>query len=296
MLNASVTSTEVSMPDDAPSSTKLMVGSAFKPDSDSDHAMTMMVMLLDLQDQALPIARLRAWAMDRSRLQSGETVIDVGSGTGTMVRELAAIVGPTGRATGIEPNPRLRALAVERAAAVPNADFVDGLADHLPCDDDSIDLVWCERVLQHLPDAAAAIAEFHRVLRPGGRAILLDSDHASRVTSDIDYEVEARIIASFLAALPNPRAARLIPRQAVTAGFTVDPDIGSAALVMPAKPPAGAPSVTEVSIRNAADTGRITAAEAEDALAGIRSAAESGWAFTAVTVFGFLIVKPETGS
>ena len=40
-------------------------------------------------------------------------------------------------------------------------------------------MIWCERVLQHLHDPQAAIDDFARVLRPGGRAVLLDSDHAT---------------------------------------------------------------------------------------------------------------------
>ena len=57
----------------------------------------------------------------------------------------------------MEPNPKLRELAANRVASVPGAGFVDGLAADLPVADGSVDLLWCERVLQHLADPQAAI-------------------------------------------------------------------------------------------------------------------------------------------
>ena len=100
-----------------------------------------------------------------------------------------------GWVTGIEPNARLRALAASRAEnnGVPNVSFIDGFAGALPFEDSSVDLVWCERVLQHLNDPQAAIDDIARVLRPGGRAVLLDADQGTRIMSDLDPESCLRI-------------------------------------------------------------------------------------------------------
>ena len=220
----------------SPDPDQVELGQAFRVGAEGDEAVQLMVTLLDRQDAALPIRRLRDWGLGLAKVQFGETVVDVGSGTGTMLRELGTLVGPGGRAVGVEPNPRLRAVATERATASANISVIDGLAGTLPFDDESVDLVWCERVLQHLTDPQGAFTEFARVLRPGGRAVVLDSDHASRVISDIDFEVEAKILDAFIQVMPNARAARHIPRQAMAAGFTVDPDIGSAALLLPTRP------------------------------------------------------------
>lgn len=269
----------------------LKLGQAFKAGSDSDFAVRLMVTLLDLQDATRPIRRLRDWALDAARVQPGETVVDVGSGTGTMTRELSGLVGAGGRAVGVEPNLKLRAIAEQRAAGgAAVVTFVDALADALPFPDASVDLVWCERVLQHLADPQSALDEFARVLRPGGRAVLLDSDHASRVTSDVDYEVEAKINDAFLGVTPNGRAARHIPRQAIAAGLRVDPDIGSAALILPNLPDDG-PSMLDVAARQAVAQGAITQAEADEAVKRQRVAAAAGYAFSAVTIFGFLLTK-----
>ena len=110
---------------------------------------------------------------------------------------------------------------------------MDGLAGELPLADDSVDLLWCERVLQHVRGRAGRDDDFARVLRPGGRAVLLDSDHATRITAGIPESVEAKMAEAFRIQIANPRAARHIPEQAIRAGLTVDPDIGSAALILP---------------------------------------------------------------
>jgi SAM-dependent methyltransferase len=265
---------------------------AWRPSSQDDDDIELMVMLLDLQDASPPISRLRAWALDALAVRSGEVAVDVGSGTGTVTRLLGSLVAPDGRAIGVEPNVPLREIAEARATAAVGLSFVDGLAAELPMADESVDVLWCERVLQHLPDPQAAIEEFARVLRPGGRAVLLDSDHASRVMSALDYEVEAKINTAFMGQIPNPRAARLIPQQAMRAGFTMDPDIGSAALLISPQELLRAPFI-RIAADQAVSDGTLGQAEADEAVRAVREAAEAGHAFSAVTMFGFLLRKPE---
>jgi SAM-dependent methyltransferase len=223
-------------------------------------------------------------------LQSGEVVVDVGSGTGTMARELGALAGPGGRAIGVEPNARLRSIAEERAGEQAEVTFLDGRAGALPFADGSVDVIWCERVLQHLHDPQAAIDDFARALRPGGRAILLDTDHSTRITSDVDYAIEAKINAAFMALLPNPHAARLIPRQAIQAGLTLDADVGAVALVMPDQA-----LIDGVWLRMAAGQavidGTISQDEADQTGQAVAHAARAGYGLSAVTVFGFVARK-----
>lgn len=265
-------------------------GGAFQPSARADDHVRLMVQLLDLQDSAPPIRRLRDWALSAAEVRVGEVVVDVGSGTGTMARELGSLVSPGGRVVGVEPNPRLRAIAEERAEHA-GVEFVDGLAGGLPMTDASVDLIWCERVLQHMPDPQAAIVDFARVLRPGGRALLLDSDHATRITSDVDHAVEAEINNAFIRQVPNPRAARLIPRQALEAGLTVGPDVGSAGLFMPNQALLDGQWLRMAAELAVAD-GTISQDAADRAIDAVAAAARVGYAFSAVTVFGFVVRKP----
>ena len=134
----------------------------------------------------------------------------------------------------MEPNPALREVAARRAEATGSpAVFVDGTADALPLADTSVDVLVCERVLQHVDDPDAAVREFARVLRPGGRVALLDSDWATGITHPVDPEVLERYRAFSLTQWANPFSGRLLRSQLLAAGLAVDPDVGSSALVLP---------------------------------------------------------------
>lgn len=269
-----------------------LIGRAFRPSTQDDDSVSLMVHVLDMQDQALPIQRLRDWALDAVQVIPGRRVADLGSGTGTMTRRLAELAHPGGTVLGVEPNPVLRRIAEERASnAGSYAEFVDGLAGALPFADESLDLVWCERVLQHVPDAQAAVADIARVLKPGGRAVLLDADHGSRVIAGVDPDVIDRLNATFMRSAANPRAARMLPQQVLAAGLELDPDVGSAALVF----------VNDDEqlrlLRGVVDAalaeGTVDQAEADQAMRDYQRSVEEGWAFAAVTVFGFVATKPR---
>ena len=274
-----------------PSEDPPLLGRAFQRGTVDDPAVAMMVRILDFQDQAPPIRRLRDWTLARGAVRRGDHVVDIGSGTGTMCRELAALVGTEGSVTGVEPNPVLRALAEERSDGTVLT-YVDGTAADLPFPDASLDLVWCERVLQHVDDAQAALLEMARVLRPGGRALVLDADHGSNVESDLPRHIEVALQEAFQKRVPNPYAARHLPRQAMTAGLTVDPDIGSAALLFPQEILEEAARLRQAGAAAVAD-GTLSVDEVVTALSAQQAAARKGWAFSAVTVFAFVLTRPE---
>jgi ubiquinone/menaquinone biosynthesis C-methylase UbiE len=94
-------------------------------------------------------------------------VIEVGAGNGMNFAHYPA--GVT-HVLAVEPEPHLRRLAEENArhAAVP-VEVVDGTADHLPVDDETIDAAIASLVLCTVPDQGTALDEIRRVLRPGGQ-------------------------------------------------------------------------------------------------------------------------------
>jgi ubiquinone/menaquinone biosynthesis C-methylase UbiE len=102
-----------------------------------------------------------------AEIEQVQSVLDVGTGTGLVLRALRAR-GTQARLTGVDLSPGM--LAVARAA-LPDARFVEANVVHLPLPDDSVDLVTCVTVLHLIPDVVAAVDEWSRVLRPGGRAI-----------------------------------------------------------------------------------------------------------------------------
>jgi SAM-dependent methyltransferase len=111
-------------------------------------------------------------------LAAGSRVIDVGCGEGRHSMRLAERFGFSVR--GVDPVQRhidiagdeLRAVGTTRHELQQQVSFVLGTAEQLPADDASVDLIWCRDVLVHVTDLDRAYTEFHRVLRPGGRALV----------------------------------------------------------------------------------------------------------------------------
>ena len=104
-------------------------------------------------------------------IQPGERVVDCGSGAGADALIAARIVGPTGRVIGIDMTPEMLAKARASAsqAGLTNVEFREGILEALPVETGWADIVISNGVLNLVPDKAAALAEIHRVLRPGGR-------------------------------------------------------------------------------------------------------------------------------
>ncbi len=102
-------------------------------------------------------------------LQPGERVLDVATGTGSAAMAAAVAVGPGGTVVGLDLSAPMLAQARLRAAGLPGLNFVEGDAMQLPFPDHDFDVVLCASALFFMPDLVAALREWRRVLRPGGR-------------------------------------------------------------------------------------------------------------------------------
>src|ERR1700735_4522648 len=104
----------------------------------------------------------------RLHIGPGERVLDVGIGTGLLAQYVSERVGPGGFVAALDP--LAYRIELPSARAKPNLVFRVGTADDLSAyADASFDVVYLNAVFHWLPDQRRALAEFHRVLKPGGR-------------------------------------------------------------------------------------------------------------------------------
>lgn len=121
--------------------------------------------------------RLRRMTVDHALIKSGDSVLDVGCGTGDVTLLAKIRAGKDGKVYGIDPAPEMIAVARSKAARKGlDIDFRIGVIEALPFPDASLDVVTSSLMIHHLPDdlKMRGLAEIYRVLKPGGRLLVFD--------------------------------------------------------------------------------------------------------------------------
>jgi ubiquinone/menaquinone biosynthesis C-methylase UbiE len=116
-----------------------------------------------------------------ARLTSGESVLDVGCGTGSLAIVARRQVGANGSVVGIDASPEMIARAMSKAAkAGVDVCFKTAVAEALPFADAQFDAVFSTLMLHHLPRKVRqkCVSEIRRVLKPEGRVLVVDFAHA----------------------------------------------------------------------------------------------------------------------
>jgi ubiquinone/menaquinone biosynthesis C-methylase UbiE len=121
--------------------------------------------------------RLREMTIDLANIKPGDSVLEIGCGTGTLTLEAKRKSGPSGKVCGIDIIPGMVERSQQKAAQA-NLDvtFQLGSIDNIPFPDDQFDVVMCSFMIFHMSEAVRCkgIEEIYRVLKPKGQIIVLD--------------------------------------------------------------------------------------------------------------------------
>lgn len=151
--------------------------------------------------------RYRRQALVRAGLVPGMTVLDVAAGTGLVAREAAAIVGDPRKVIGLDASAQML-----RAASPRGVLAIQGEAECLPVGSARFDFLSLGFALRHLAGLPIVFAEFFRVLRPGGRVLILEVTRPSGALAQICLKSYMRRLVPLLARLIGhcPESARLM--------------------------------------------------------------------------------------
>jgi SAM-dependent methyltransferase len=179
--------------------------------------------MMESRGRAASQTRLRRRFLRFCRIAPGWRVLEVGTGTGVVARDLAALVGPRGHVTGVDRSRVLLAAARRRAREAGLAGrlrFRRGDAAALPLAAGRFDCALAVTVLLHAARPDAMLRELVRVTRPGGTVALQDQDFGTQVLEHPDRALTRRILEGVTARLyPDPLSGRTLVRRLVEAGL-----------------------------------------------------------------------------
>ncbi len=155
-------------------------------------------------------------------LKPGETVLDVGCGPGFLLAEIAAEVGGAGKLSGIDSSADMVALAHKRCAGFSTVDLQQANALALPFAAAAFNVVVSTQVYEYVADIAAALREAARVLRPGGRLLIVATDWESSVWNNSDDARMARVLEAWRDHGADSRLPRSLPKRLREAGLSLE--------------------------------------------------------------------------
>lgn len=139
----------------------------------------------------------RRWVQQRHGLKPGHRVLDVACGTGLVAVQAAKILGGAENITCLDPSEGMLAVARKKL----NATFVQGRAESMPFPDDSFDFLTMGYALRHVSDLVTTFREYRRVLKPGGKLLILEVTKPAGTLSGFFFRVYFGRIYPFLSGL-----------------------------------------------------------------------------------------------
>ena len=176
---------------------------------------------VDLMYQTSDVVSQRARTIAALAPKLEDKVLDVGAGPGLLLQDIASLVGSAGRAVGIDVSEAMVKMAATRVANIPHASSAIMDAKHLDFEPDYFDAVVSTQVLEYVLGVDEALSSFARVLKPGGRCIIVDTDWDSVVMNTKDHGRMERFFREWDKHLVDPFLPSKLPPLLKAAGFNL---------------------------------------------------------------------------
>lgn len=170
--------------------------------------------------QTPDIVRQRLAVLSTLSLQLGESVLDAGCGTGLLLELLAESVGQAGNAQGIDYSNDMLAVARSRCGDLSQVSLAQGSVEQLDFESASFDAVTCTQVLLYVDDVEKALHEMTRVLKPGGRLVIVETDWDGAILNSSDKLLTRIIFDAWDTAVSNPNLPRRLKPMLASAGLS----------------------------------------------------------------------------
>ncbi|HET6143366.1 MAG TPA: methyltransferase domain-containing protein [Candidatus Acidoferrales bacterium] len=176
---------------------------------------------LEMTYRAPEVAEQRRVLLETVAPRDGECALDIGCGPGFVTEELARAVGAAGAVHAIDTSDSAMTMTRRRCAEFPSVQVQVADATELPYPDAHFDLAVSTQVYEYVPDVPLALLELRRVLRPGGRAAIIDTDWHSIVWHSSDPARMGRILKVWDEHLAHPVLPRILGPLLRSAGFSL---------------------------------------------------------------------------
>jgi ubiquinone/menaquinone biosynthesis C-methylase UbiE len=240
------------------------------------------------------IAEQRARTRAALGARPGERGLDIGCGPGFLSCELAREVSPRGGVVAIDESADMLVASAERARQEAVADrvrLVRGDATRLPFRPASFDFVVAVQVYLYVPDVVGALAEAARVLRPGGRLVVVDTDWESCVWLTADPDRHRQVMEARLADFAHAHLPPQLPALLRRAGLVPGPASAIPVLSLSYDPASFSGGIIEPTKESAVRQG-VPRADAEAWAADLRGRTGDGDYFFSVNRFLFVATRP----
>ena len=258
-------------------------GSMYAQVDQHEHLGDRLVAILDHWESVPSLQAMRADMIAELAPVPGGVICDIGCGAGSELIRIAHMVGPDGRAIGVDPSNVMIEEArhrAQRAGVAVELLARDGRDTGLPAG--GCDAVRMERVVQHVGDVSALFVEATRITRPGGRIVVADTDWGSLTIHPGDRNLIRRFKAALeTGAMTEPWAGRILHDAMLNGDLT---DVTSKMYLITAGPAGGRPPLAPMFDRLVAAR-LATRSEVDNLMDALDSALERGAPVVAFTMF-----------